>query len=281
MEKDGTQKKIFGMQNKNNSSKIIEAMYLDFLKNLSLKINKFYSKNYFMKDTVYNKQKNKFDPVTILDKKFEEIIRKEINKKFKDHNIIGEEYGDDGKKSHYNWIIDPIDGTKSLIAGNPTWSNLVGLDYMKKPIVGLANFPELNKFYIAKRDVGHVYFKKKKKKLKVSTNINFKTIKIAGAMTCFLKYRQKKKLRQLTNIIQFHSFDSLSIGNFCEGKIDAVIGCGNKSWDIHPWIPIVKSAGGFITNWSGDEVDKGGNVLFTNNLSNQKKIINRINSILV
>ena len=268
------------MQNKKNISKIIEVKYLNFFYNLSLKINKFYSKNYLMKHTVYNKKKSKFDPVTILDKKIEVIIRKEIKKKFKDHNIIGEEYGNDGKKSCYDWIIDPIDGTKSLIAGNPTWSNLVGLDYKKKPILGLANFPELDKFYIAKKNIGYVYFRGKKIKLKVSNNINFKTIKIAGAMTCFLKYRRKKKLRQLTNIIQYHSFDSLSIANFCEGKIDAVIGCGNKSWDIHPWIPIIKSAGGFISNWRGKEVDKGGNIIISNNLINHKKIINKIKSIL-
>ena len=57
-------------------------------------------------------------------------------------------------------------------------------------------------------------------------------------------------------------FDSLSIGNFCEGKIDAVIGCGNNR-DIHPWVPIIKSAGGFISNWKGEQVDKGGNILIS------------------
>ena len=267
------------LDSQNNYAKL-EIKCFNFLKKLSFKINKSYTKNSHLKNLVYNKKTIKFDPVTKLDKKFEELIIKEIKINFKNHNIIGEEFGNDKKQSEYNWIIDPIDGTKSLIAGNPTWSNLIGLDYKDKPIIGLANFPELNKFYLAKKNLGYVFFRKNKNKLRVSRNKNFKNIKIAGAMTCFLNFRKKKNLRKLTNIIQFHSFDSLSIGNFCEGKIDAVIGCGNKSWDIHPWVPIIKSAGGFISNWKGEEVDKGGNILISNNLINHKKIINKIKKIL-
>ena len=145
------------LNNQNNYAKL-EIKYFNFLKKLSFKINKFYTKNSHLKNLVYNKKTIKFDPVTKLDKKFEELIRKEIKINFKKHNIIGEEFGNDKEKSEYNWIIDPIDGTKSLIAGNPTWSNLIGLDYKDKKIIGVANFPELNKFYLAKKNLGYVFF---------------------------------------------------------------------------------------------------------------------------
>ena len=103
------------LNNQNNYAKL-EIKYFNFLKTF-FKINKFYTKNSHLKNLVYNKT-IKFDPVTKLDKKFEELIS-EIKINFK--NIrIGEEFGNDKEKSEYNWIIDPIDGTKSLIAGNPT-----------------------------------------------------------------------------------------------------------------------------------------------------------------
>ena len=45
-------------------------------------------------------------------------------------------------------VIDPIDGTRSFVIGNPTWSNLIGLNFKGNPVVGLANFPKLNKYYL-------------------------------------------------------------------------------------------------------------------------------------
>ena len=48
----------------------------------------------------------------------------------------------------YTWSIDPIDGTRAFVIGAPTWSNLISLSFKEKALVGLANFPELNKYYI-------------------------------------------------------------------------------------------------------------------------------------
>ena len=70
-----------------------------------------------------------------------------IKKKFPSHEIIGEEYGYKKTKSDFTWIIDPIDGTRSYVIGNPTWSNLISLNYKGSPILGLANFPKLKKHY--------------------------------------------------------------------------------------------------------------------------------------
>ena len=44
-------------------------------------------------------------------------------------------------------MIDPIDGTRSFVIGNPTWSNLISLNYKGNPVLGLANFPVLKKYY--------------------------------------------------------------------------------------------------------------------------------------
>ena len=86
-------------------------------------------------------------PVTTADKAFEKFIRKEIKKRFPNHQVIGEEFGHKKSKSEFSWIIDPIDGTRSFVIGNPTWSNLISLNYKGNPVLGLANFPILKKYY--------------------------------------------------------------------------------------------------------------------------------------
>ena len=123
-------------------------VFSKFIENLANRLTKFY---YFKLDKpfkVSNKLKGKrYDPVTSADKAFEKFIRKEIKKKFPNHQIIGEEFGQSKSKSEFSWVIDPIDGTRSFVIGNPTWSNLISLNYKGDPILGLTNFPILKKYY--------------------------------------------------------------------------------------------------------------------------------------
>ena len=122
----------------------------NFLKNLPTKLNSFYKKKSRTGIVVNNKSKSKkdFDPVTNIDKAFEKYIRLLINKKFPKDSIIGEEFEDKYSSNNYTWSIDPIDGTRAFVIGAPTWSNLISLSYEEKSLLGLANFPELKKYYI-------------------------------------------------------------------------------------------------------------------------------------
>ena len=123
-------------------------VYSKFLENLARKLTQYYYSKLNKTFKVSNKIKGKgYDPVTSSDKAFEKFIRNEIKKKFPNHEVIGEEYGYKKTKSEYAWIIDPIDGTRSYIIGNPTWSNLISLNYKGKPVLGLANYPVLKKYY--------------------------------------------------------------------------------------------------------------------------------------
>ena len=110
--------------------------YSNFLKSLSFKLTRFYYKKLDKNFVVYNKLKGKgYDPVTTSDKAFEKFIRKEIKKKFPTHQIIGEEFGKSKIKSEFSWVIDPIDGTRSYVLGNPTCSNLISLNYNGNPVL--------------------------------------------------------------------------------------------------------------------------------------------------
>ena len=79
--------------------------------------------------------KNDNTPVTIVDKKSEEKIRLLLNEKYPNHGIIGEEYDKVNLNSEFIWVIDPIDGTNSFIAGHKDFGTLIALLHNKEPIV--------------------------------------------------------------------------------------------------------------------------------------------------
>ena len=73
--------------------------------------------------------------------------------------------------------------------------------------------------------------------------------------------------------MQFPCVDALSYAHFAEGKVDVVIQCGNKIWDIHPLIPIIEAAGGIVSNWNNQSAVKAGNILVTTNRSIHNRFI--------
>ena len=170
--------------------------------------------------------------------------------------------------------MDPIDGTRSFIIGNPTWSNLVALNYKGKPVIGLANFPKLKKYYLNYSEKkAYVFEQGKKRKLNVNKKVNFNKIKVAGAFHGWLSLNKQKKIPKVLKLMQFPCFDALSYAHLCEGKIDVVLQCLNQIWDIHPIIPIVKSSGGIISNWKNQDPVKAGNILVSTNKSIHNKML--------
>ena len=73
--------------------------------------------------------------------------------------------------------------------------------------------------------------------------------------------------------MQFPCADALSYSHFAEGKLDIVIQCENKIWDIHPLIPIIHAAGGYISNWKNENPIKAGNIICAANKSLHNKIL--------
>ncbi|MDC1178535.1 inositol monophosphatase, partial [Candidatus Pelagibacter sp.] len=74
-----------------------------------------------------------------------------------------------------------------------------------------------------------------------------------------------KKIPQILKLMQFPCSDALSYSHLAEGRVDIVIQCSNKIWDIHPLIPIVKAAGGYISTWDNKNAINAGNILVSSN----------------
>ena len=250
-------------------------VYSKFIESLAKKLTKFYYSKLNKSFKVSNKLKGRgYDPVTSADKAFEKFIRKEINKKFPNHQVIGEEFGHKKSKSEYSWVIDPIDGTRSFVIGNPTWSNLISLNYRGYPVIGLANFPILKKYYFnTSLNSSYVSENGKKRKIKVNSKATFSNMKLSAAFHGSLSLNQQKKIPQILKRMQFPCSDALSYSHFAEGKLDIVIQCGNKIWDIHALIPIIRAAGGIVATWKNDDARKAGNIICSANNSLHNKML--------
>jgi histidinol phosphatase-like enzyme (inositol monophosphatase family) len=253
------------------------------LNNLPKKLNNFYSKNSKYSLRVNNKSKNKkiYDPVTNLDKAFEKFIRNNIIRQFPRDAILGEELLEKYSDNDYKWYVDPIDGTKAFMVGAPTWSNLIGLTHKDQPVLGLANFPALNKFYLNDQKKSYL-ISNKKTILKTSKETNLKKSKVIGHLheILFLKKHNKKIKKVMSSVSYFGAatFDALNFCLLAEGKIEAVIETNLKPFDIVPLIPIIEKAGGVVSNWNSMSPIKGGNILATSNKKLHYKILKILKS---
>lgn len=86
--------------------------------------------------------KGKIDPVTDVDFKSEQYITRRIMRQYPHHEILTEEGSDDGGKSEYRWIIDPLDGTVNFAHGFPIYCVSIALEYQGELVVGAVYDPE-------------------------------------------------------------------------------------------------------------------------------------------
>ena len=99
----------------------------------------------------------------------------------------------------------------------------------------------------------------------VNKKATFKNVKVSAAFHGWLSLNKQKKIPQILKLMQFPCSDALSYSHLAEGRVDVVIQCSNKIWDIHPLIPIVKAAGGYISTWDNKNAIKAGNILVSSN----------------
>jgi histidinol-phosphatase len=98
--------------------------------------------------------KSDHSPVTQADRECERMVARLLSDAFPDDGILGEEGARSDSRSGRRWIIDPIDGTRDYVRGNPLWANLIALETEGDVAVGLVNLPVLGKLYVASRGGG-------------------------------------------------------------------------------------------------------------------------------
>ena len=213
---------------------------------------------------VENKWETGFDPVTAADRDAETTIRAVIAERFPDHGIIGEEWDPKASSGDFDWIVDPIDGTRAYISGVPVWGTLIGLMHKGRAIAGLMAQPFTGETRIAVGGKAEFIRNGKVQPLRTSGVTALNGAKMT-ATSPDLFNRPGRDYTAHWNRIATATLQTrwgLDCYGYCllaSGTIDLVVEAGLKNVDIAPLIPIIEAAGGVITTWDGDAAEVGGN----------------------
>jgi len=213
---------------------------------------------------VKNKLDEGFDPVTEADHNAELVIRQVIEEAFPDHAIIGEEQETKHTNSAFSWIIDPIDGTRSFITGVPVWGTLIGVAYEGKMFAGIMTQPFIGETFISVNGKSRYFRSGEDEKILRTSNI--KTLAQARMLTTTpaLFEGEKRlaynKLEQQVRLPRY-GCDCYAYCLLASGDVDLVVEAGLNIYDIAALIPIIKNAGGTITNFDGGPADNGGDII--------------------
>ena len=126
--------------------------YLDFANNFADKSGGILKKKF--EESFNIETKNDGSMVTEVDRQIEELFIKELKRKFPEHGVLGEEFGSCKPNSSHQWIIDPLDGTHSFIAGKPLFGTLLCLTIEDIPSVGIVDIPILNERWQGAKGLG-------------------------------------------------------------------------------------------------------------------------------
>ena len=129
--------------------------YLDFAREVAIEAGKITLK--YFQGTFDVESKADTSPVTIADRETEQFIRARIKDRYPGHGILGEEYGVENEGARHQWIIDPIDGTKSFVRGVPLYTVLLALLIDGDPRVGIIHNPPLGETVAAATGLGCTY----------------------------------------------------------------------------------------------------------------------------
>jgi myo-inositol-1(or 4)-monophosphatase len=202
-----------------------------------------------------------WDPVTEADRSAERIIRELIEKTYPDHGIIGEEYGIKQGSSAYNWVLDPIDGTRAFVIGMPSWTTLIGLYRDAEPVLGLMNQPFIGElFYGNPGGAWHVH-QGKTQAIHVRAPVSLPKAS-AGTTSPHLydKHPNFEKLRTTVTSMRYGG-DAYFFSLVAAGQLDIALDPGLQIYDMAALIPIIKGAGGVVGTWTDNDPIQGGNVL--------------------
>jgi histidinol phosphatase-like enzyme (inositol monophosphatase family) len=209
------------------------------------------------------KETDRFDPVTVADRLAEDRMREVLASRRPQDGILGEERAAVQGASGLTWVIDPIDGTRSYLAGTPTWGVLIAVADAQGPLYGLIDQP-----YIAERFEGgfgraEVSGPMGVRKLAsraarpLSECLIMSTFPEVGTAEEGAAFHRLAKQCRLTR----YGTDCYAYALIAAGMVDLVVEAGLQAYDVHAPIAVIEAAGGIVTDWQGNPAHAGGRIL--------------------
>jgi len=195
-------------------------------------------------------------PVTVADRSAEAGIRAAIAERYPQHGIMGEEHGTTGAGREHVWVVDPIDGTKSFIAGVPLFGTLIGVLCRGRPVAGVIHMPGLNETFAGAPGLGsHLNGAPIRCRTGVAPEQAFLCINELHKLVRDVPETAARLLS--TGRYQRTTVDCYPYAQLAAGWVDGVVDYDLDPYDYLPLVGVVEGAGGLITDWQGAPLGAG------------------------
>lgn len=189
-------------------------------------------------------------PVTAADQRAETLIRQAIAKKYPNHGIFGEEEGKSGSQSE-RWVIDPIDGTKSFVAGVPLYATLLSFEVDDEALVGVCYFPALNELLYAEKG-GGCFWQDKSCQVIQKPDISQLVLSLGAPNILRRQGRLDSALELGEKFLAVRTWtDAYGHALVATGRIPAMLDPRVEPYDISALTLIIREAGGKCMNSAG------------------------------
>jgi myo-inositol-1(or 4)-monophosphatase len=212
---------------------------------------------------VENKKAAGFDPVTAADRAAENAMRALIREHFPAHGIVGEEYGSERADAEYVWVLDPIDGTKSFIAGMLAWGTLIGLMRFGEPVFGSMHQPFTREHFFGDGGAARYRGPGGDRELRVRACESLREAVMFTTSPLLMNDADRIFFRKVENAVRLSRYggDCYAYCMLAAGQIDLIIETELKPHDVVALIPIIAGAGGVITTWENEPAQRGGRIV--------------------
>ena len=221
---------------------------------------------YFRTDSLGTENKlagSGFDPVTQGDRAAEKAMREVLAIRRPDDGIYGEEFGKTAGSSGLTWILDPIDGTRAFLCGTASWGVLISVEDDDGPVLGVIDQPYLEERFVGAPDGGKLHWRGGVRDLAARGGVGladalmlstFPEVGTEAERLAFERVRDQVKLTR-------YGLDCYGYALLALGQVDLVIEAGLSAYDISAPVAVIQAAGGVVTDWQGQPVHGGGQVL--------------------
>lgn len=191
-------------------------------------------------------------PVTAADRGAEELMRSLIARRFPSHGVLGEEFGPDRTDAEFVWVLDPIDGTKSFATACPLFGTLIALEYRGQPVLGCIHQPVQRLLMIGDGSTttlnGVPVHVREVDSLCAATLLTSDVLDVPRHQSTLGWQALSSKVRMLRTWGDCYGYLLVASG-WADIMCDPIL----SPWDIAALVPVIRGAGGRITDWQGGE----------------------------